>query len=83
LAEFVRQHLFNPKKMDKKFPNLSTQFLNRGRYSNENVSDMYDELNRIIYIYQNLSTDKQMTALSALNIDFKKEKIISQLVGRA
>jgi hypothetical protein len=34
---------------------------------------MYDDINKMIYIYQNLSTDKQMTALTAFEIDYKKE----------
>jgi hypothetical protein len=34
---------------------------------------MYNDLNKLLYIYQNLSPTKQKVALMATDIDFKKE----------
>lgn len=83
MAEFVRQHLFDPEKMNKEFPNLSSKFLNHWPLERKEVSEMYDEMNKIVYIYQNLSPLKQKNALMASDINFKKEGLKSIVVGRA
>lgn len=82
LAEFVRQHLFNPTLISEKYPELSTRILGTGPLSNPALTKMYNELNKMISIYQRLSPLKQSNARITTDINWEKTGLKSIIVGR-
>lgn len=81
LSEFVWRYLHNPSKFGKEFPRLTDRIIN-GNWTDWKISKMYNKLNELLYIYQNISPIKQEEAHSGTGIVREKKKIKSRFISR-
>lgn len=81
-AEFIRWHLFNPSKISEEFPALTEAFFWENKVVTEDISEMYSDLNKIIYVYQNISSTKKRVSMSVSNMNVKTAKVKSTIIGK-